>query len=766
MTRKKHRNRKSQKRRPSGSGIIRRALVGTLLFAFGLTLGVLGPWVWWLDREAGLRFADRQFSQATRVYARPLELYDGLAVRLDDLFIELEAAGLREGNPVEVGRYARNGSRLDVHLPGFAFPDGRQDARRVQLAVESGRLRLDGAPDSALLRLPPAEIGSLMPLDDRDRTLVALADFPPLLVTGVQAVEDRQFRHHHGLDPRGMLRAAWINLRHGRVTQGGSTITQQLVKNLFLTPERSFLRKFNEAVMALSLERRFSKAEILEAYLNEVYLGQDGAHAIHGFGRASEYYFGLPVQALDAGQVALLVGMARGASWYHPVRNPERARVRRNQVLGMFLETGLIDQADHDRLVESALGVSPASVRGSTRHASFLDLVRRQLRADYRDRDLRGTGLRVFTTLSPSAQHRAEQALSNALARVENEPGELQGAIVLAEPATGDLRALVGDRHPRRAGFNRALDARRSVGSVIKPFLYLIALADPDNHTLVTPLLDEPLSVPIPGGEPWQPRNHDGNSHGSVPLMEALTMSHNQATVRLGLEIGVAPLLRLLEQLGVVPGTDPHPSVFLGSLSLSPLQITQLYQPLAAEGYSTPLKGISEVVDAEGQSIGRYPMRLRPIREREALALLDFALRRVVTHGTGRSLANLLPEDPGIRGKTGTTNDRRDAWFVGYTRDWLGVVWVGRDDHAPAGIGGASAALPVWAELFAGLPARSGQAGWPEGIEWYWIDWPEPLLASESCDGAQAVPFAAGSQPEALSPCMNADTGRRPFWRR
>lgn len=246
-------------------------------------------------------------------------------------------------------------------------------------------------------------------------------------------------------------------------------------------------------------------------------------------------------------------------------------------------------------------------------------------------------------------------------------------------------------------------------------------------------------------------------------------MSYNQATVRLGLGIGVGPLFRLMEQLGVAPGSAPHPAVFLGSISLTPLQVAQLYQPLAAEGYSTSLKAISEVIDSRGNSAGRYPMRLRPIRDREALALLDFALRHAVTDGTASSLSWRMPQDPGIRGKTGTTNDRRDAWFVGYTSDWLGVVWVGRDDNQPAGIGGGTGAIPVWAELFRHLPASGHQRTWPDGIEWYWVDWPAPRLSAEDCPGARALPFAAGSQPSDLSPCLNNDEPgerRRRFWRR
>jgi penicillin-binding protein 1B len=742
---------------PSRRSLGLRLAARVVLFALGLAIGLLGPSVWWLDREAGRRFAERQWSQASRVYARPLELFSGRRITREALMIELEAAGLRPGPAGTIGRYSAAGPTLDLHVPGFTFPDQTQTPQRVRLKLADGRITaLSGPGDSEveLVRLPPAELGSLMPLDDRDRTLVALADFPPLLVTGIQAVEDRNFKHHHGIDPRGLLRAAWVNLRHGEIVQGGSTITQQLVKNLFLSAERRWVRKFNEAIMALSLERRFSKAEILEAYLNEVYLGQDGAHAIHGFGRAAEYYFDLPVQALSVEQIALLIGMARGASWYHPVRNAERARDRRDRVLAMFLETGLIDRSAFEAARARSLGVRPSSPGRSRRHGQFLDLVSRQLRRDYRDRDLRNAGLRIFTTLEPAAQRAAERALQQGLDEVEREDGELQGAIVLVEPASGEIRALVGDRQPGRSGFNRALDARRSVGSVIKPFVYLPALARPERYSLVTPLLDAALSVPIDGQEPWQPRNHDGQSHGRVPLMTALARSHNQATVRLGLELGLPALFRLLRQLGVEPGSEQHPSALLGALSLTPFQVAQLYQALAAEGYSAPLRAINEVVDAGGQSIARYPTRLRPIRDRGALALLDHALRFAVTDGTARSLSWRLTDDPGVRGKTGTTNERRDAWFVGYTRDWLGVVWTGRDDYAPAGISGAGTALPVWAKLFSALPVRPVRPSWPEDIEWYWIDWPEPMLADDQCSRARAVPFIAGSQPDALSPCL------------
>jgi len=738
-----------------------------ILFMTGLALGLGVPWAAYLDHYASERFVERQWKQAGRVYARALELYPGRALRPSDLQTELEAAGLLATPPLLPGRYVREGDRFTIAVPQVRFADGAQSAGTVVVGFDDDRIAslvdADGR-ELELVRLPPAELGSLLPFDDRDRTLIPIAGFPTLLVAGIQAVEDRQFKFHHGVDPKAVLRALIRNLRSGEVVQGGSTITQQLVKNLFLSAERSLVRKFNEAVMAISLEFRFSKAEILEAYLNDVYLGQHGNQAIHGFGRAAEFYFGLPVAELSTDQIALLVGMVRGASWYHPVRNPERALARRNRVLKIFRDTGLIGDAVYTSAVERPLGAGTRRGAGRRSHPAFMDLVRRQLQADYRDADLREKGLRIYTTLSPLAQAHAERALAQGLLEIAGEPDGLQGAIVLAQPDSGEVRALVGDRSVRRAGFNRALDARRPVGSVIKPFVYLLALADPSRFTLVTPVDDSALTVPQAGRPDWRPRNYDQVSHGRVALLEALAQSYNQATVRIGLEVGVARLFRLLEQLGVAPGDARHPAAFLGAVDLSPLQVTQLYQPLASGGFATPLRAITEVVDSSGESIARYPMRLRPIREREALALLDFALGRVVAEGTAASLSWRLKRDSArqaqVRGKTGTTSDRRDAWFAGYTSQWLGVVWVGRDDNRPAGVSGAASALPIWARLFDALPQVPARRQWPPGLSWFWIDWPAPLLAEERCEGARAIPFIAGSQPAAYSDCVRGRRGR------
>ncbi len=745
----------------SRPGRLRSVLWLGLGFLVGLTIGGLLPWAIYLDRIVAERFVERQWKQAGRVYARPLELYPGLDLAASSLEQELGAAGFQQLEPLLPGRWRKRDGSYRIAIPQRQFADGTEAAIVVRIDYAGdriNRLRDGDGGEMDLVRLPPAELGSLLPLDDRDRTLIPIEGFPTLLTAGVQAVEDRQFRHHHGLDPRAIVRALLSNLRSGDIVQGGSTITQQLVKNLFLDAQRSLARKANEAVMSLSLEARFSKSEILEAYLNEVFLGQAGNRAIHGFGRAAEFYFGLPVSSLSADQIALLVGMVRGASWYHPTRNPERALARRNQVLAIFHETGLIDDAELAAARSRPLGVDLETRSTARAHPAFMDLVARQLKDDYRDSDLRERGLKIYTTLSPSAQHHAEQALATGLAAVETAPNSLQGAIVLAEPTSGEIRALVGDRAYRRAGFNRALDARRPVGSVIKPFLYLLALADPARFTLATPVEDRPIRVPQAGREDWQPGNYDGTSHGTVALLDALARSYNQATVAVGLEIGVTALFRLLEQLGVAPGSARHPAAFLGAIDLTPLQVTQLYQALASGGYAAPLRAITDVVDSNGQAIARYPIRLRPVREREALALLDFALTEAVERGTGRGLKPSLRSSSAraswIRGKTGTTSDRRDAWFAGYTEQWLGVVWIGRDDNRPAGISGATAALPVWSRLFDRLSHDPQPPQWPAGLEWFWIDWPRPELADRDCNGARAIPFIQDSQPLQRSDCM------------
>ncbi len=765
-TRKKAANKKP--------GLLRRLFRLSMLL-FGLGIGLSVPWVVWLDMQVRGEFEGRVWDVPSRVYARPLSLYTGKVLSKESLLIELKAAGYRNTQKASTpGSYSLGGNRFDINRRAFRFADGSEPAARFLVSLDGGVVSsisdVNGVEDPGLVRLDSAEIASIYPLHDEDRTLVALVDVPELLITGLQAVEDRQFKHHHGVALRSIARAFLANLKAGRAVQGGSTLTQQLVKNYFLSSERTLVRKANEAVMAVLLELHYDKAQILEAYINEIFLGQQGKHAIHGFARASEFYFDRPLQDLAPEQIALLLGMVRGASLYNPRRNPDRALQRRNQVLDIFASTDLMSAAEVKTTKLRPLGVTAQPRSGGSRYPAFLDLVRRQLRRDYQASDLSTEGLRIFTTLAPSEQEYAQSAVSDGLKDLHQRglPADLQSALVLADVASGEVRALVADRVAGRNYFNRALDARRQIGSVIKPLVYLIALEHVDDYSLITPVRDEPISLRQPDGSLWSPANYDHKSHGELPLMEALIHSYNQATVQVGLNIGVANLIRKIKQLGVAAKIPSVPAILLGAVELTPIEVTQMYQSLAAGGYSVPLRSVTAVMTAHGELLSRYPLRLMPLEHREAIALLNFALTQVVERGTARNLHTLLGVNTLIAGKTGTTNERRDSWFVGYTQDRVAVSWVGLDDNRPAGVTGGNAAMRIWAGLFRKLQFEPVDLRMPDGANFVWVDVQQQALTDPSCEGAVQIPFIEGSEPRGTTRCLDrqVNKNRKSLWRK
>ncbi len=745
-----------------------------LLLMAGVFLGLLLPWVTYLNYQVTTEFEGRKWDLPSRVYARALDLFPGARITLQDLEKELGLSGYRRSEQVtRPGLYGISGNTLDIHRRAFGFPDGAEDAirLRVRLAGEEITAVSDVASGRhlELARLDPAEIASIYPLQKEDRTLVKITEAPPLLLTGLQAVEDRNFKHHPGVDLRGIARAAAANLRAGKAVQGGSTLTQQLVKNYFLTQDRTVTRKFNEAIMAVLLELHYGKAEILEAYINEVFLGQQGAYAVHGFGQASLFYFDQPLERLEARHIALLIGLVKGASYYNPRRHPDRAKKRRNQVLSAFAETGLMTESEAALAAAAPLGVSREPRSRGTRYHAFVDLVRRQLAQVYREEDLKTEGLRIFTTLVPHVQEKAQRSVTDGLHNLEERglSSSLQGALVVADVASGEVQALIGDRDASRAGFNRAIHARRQIGSVIKPLVYLLALEHDEDYTLLTRIEDEPVTLKLADGSAWTPANYDGKSHGEVTLLEALTQSYNQATVRLGLNIGVNHLLNRVKQLGVDADIDAVPSVFLGAVELTPLEVTQIYQSLAAGGFSVPLRSVIAVQTADGDELVRYPLRIMPQPRREAIGVLNYALTEVVEQGTAKRLQGLLGRQVTLAGKTGTTNDRRDSWYVGYTRNRIAVAWVGEDDNRPAGVTGSNAAMRLWAGLFRELPVEPVDLRMPDGAYWFWVDGGSGWLTGEKCDGAIQIPFVDGSEPRQATDCLaTRDKDKDSIWKK
>ncbi len=752
---------------PDSNDARRRLLRGLLWVGLGgiaVVVGFFGPYVWLLDREISARFAALTWQEPTRVFARPLRLLPERPMTAAALESELRAAAYRSQGDARVpGSYQRDGDRFVIASRGFDDVDGAVAPRRIEVVLSGGRvasvrdLDLDRTIPEA--RLDPARIASLFGLAIEERRLVALAEVPALLIAGVQAVEDRDFKHHRGVDPIGVLRAIWVNLRAGELRQGASTLTQQLVRGLYLSNDKTFKRKFDEALYALIIEARFDKARILEAYLNQVFLGQQGRQAIHGVGAASEFWFGRGLETLDTAEIALLVGLFKSGSYYDPRRFPERARARRDLVLDQFLETGLIDAGEHRHAQARPLTVTDRPAAFANRYPAFMDLVLRQLQNDYPVASLEGAGLAVHTTLAPTAQDAAQSAVDAVVAELAGNPSAnqrrppLQAGLVLTDADSGELRAVVGGVGSTAIGFNRALDARRPVGSLLKPFVYLLALAQPGRYSLASPIDDAPISVPLTRGRTWQPDNSDDISHGRVRLIEALARSYNQATVRLGLEVGVDRLARLLKVIADVEASE-NPSLILGSVDLSPFEVARLYQFLASGGEIQPLRAVRGVLDAQAQVLSRYDRVNPPAQDGDALAtqLVAIALQEAARSGTARALRSdgLGWLDPA--GKTGTSNDGRDSWFAGYTGDSLAVVWLGNDDNQATGLYGATGAMRVWSRLIRAVPSvplRTRQ----RGIEWAWVD-PDIYAATDpDCPGAVRMPFVEGFTPDDYTGC-------------
>ncbi len=718
--------------------------------AAGLIL--LSAYVVWLDFRIRDEFEGTRWAVPARVFARPLELTPGAPFTADAIEAELKLAGYRRvRSAFRPASFERDGGRVRLVTREFRFPDGTAPSRRVTVSVSGGRIaavEVDGEPRPRV-RVDPAEIARVYPAHREDRVLLRLDDVPAAFLAILLEVEDRRFYEHLGIDPLAILRAAWANLRAGRAVQGGSTLTQQLAKNFFLSPERTITRKLNEALIALLLEWRYSKHELLEGYLNEVFLGQQGAYAIHGFGRAAHYYFGRALADLDLDEMALLAGMVRGPSYYDPRRRPERAKRRRNRVIDLLEARGVAGAGAAQRARSESLGVTRRPPPASAPFPAFVDLVRRQLRRDYPGEVLRSEGLRILTTLDPTVQRAAESALDQSMPflarRSRIASGELQAAIAVTDARSGEVLSIVGGRDPRGTGFNRALDAVRPVGSVVKPAVYLAALTEPRFH-LASFVRDDPVRVDGPRG-PWRPRNHDGRSHGAVFLRDALVHSYNLATVRLGLDVGLERIRDTIRALGVSRPFATYPAMLLGTIELAPIEVNAMYQSLATGGLRLPLRAIRGVTDRHGRPLGRYPERSTRVADGRAVFLVTHALHGVLSEGTGRRARALLGRDQRLAGKTGTTGGLRDSWFAGYGADRVAVVWIGRDDNRPVNLSGSSGALEVWARLMRAIGASPISDAAPQGVEWHWVSRSEGRRIQRACDGARRLPFVTGRLP-------------------
>ena len=716
-------------------------------------LVVLAGFAVYLDAVVQEKFSGKRWTVPAKVYARPLELFVGQKLTKSDFLQELDALGYRRESAADgPGAVSVAGNNLELHTRGFQFYESREPSQRVRVRFSgdyvAGLSQANGS-SLAVARLEPMLIGGLYPAHQEDRLLIKLEQVPPYLVETLVAIEDREFFNHFGVSPKSIARAVWVNATAGQVVQGGSTLTQQLVKNFYLTNERSLVRKATEAMMAVLLELHYDKQDILEAYLNEVFLGQDGQRAVHGFGLASQYFFSQPLSELKLEQVALLVGMVKGPTYYNPRRNPERALERRNLVLDVLVEQGVITLEQAVAAKQKPLGVTQRGSMADSSFPAFLDLVKRQLREDYREEDLTEEGLRIFTSFDPILQLKAESALADSLKRLSGRKGVelVEAGMVVTNPETGEVQVLIGSRQPRYAGFNRALDAVRPIGSLIKPAIYLAALERPSQYTLTSLLEDQPFSVKGQDGQVWSPQNYDRKAHGTVYLYQGLANSYNLSSAKLGLELGVQNVLKTLERLGVTRKWPAYPSMLLGAGALTPMEVADMYQTMANGGFNTPLRGIRSVLTAEGEPLKRYPYQIQQRFDAGAIYLLQNAMQRTMREGTGRSVYSRLPSSLALAGKTGTSNDSRDSWFAGFSQDLLAVVWLGRDDNGPTPLTGATGALQVWTDFMVKADPLPLDMPLPDNVVQAWVNATSGQGSDPSCPNAVQMPYIRGSEP-------------------
>ncbi len=750
-----------------------RRLVLPVLAVLAVGLASVGLYCYYLDRKVTHQFEGRRWTLPAQVYAAPLELYAGLTLSGDEIENELKRLQYRKVEKLErPGTYRRQGSRIEVALRAAQFADESRPAQILAIGTDRTSitaLRESNGADVPIVRLEPLLIGSIFPTHGEDRIVVTPDEVPPLLPAALKAVEDRKFDTHHGIDPAAIARAMWANIKAGGIAQGGSTLTQQLVRSYFLTTDQTFSRKFREAVMAIALEAHFTKADLMNAYINEIYLGQDGQRAVHGFGLASQFYFGKPLAELDLSEVALLVAVVRGPSYYDPRRRPQRVRARRDLVLKILAEQKVITPAQAKAAAKRPLGVLTRNSGGY--YPAYLDFVRRTLRRDYREEDLTEAGLRIFTNLDPRVQEDAERTLEHELERLDrvhaaavrrrsskNDNTEpLEGAVVVTSPQSGDVIAIVGGRRVGYNGFNRALDAVRPMGSLVKPFVYLTAL-ETKRYTAASIIQDEPVDVRLRNGTHWRPENFTRQVYGPVPIVRALAESLNLATVGLGLDVGLPDVTKTLMEFGLTRKPVEVPAMLLGSVSVTPIEAAQLYGGLASGGFRTQLRAVRAVISADGKPLRAFPLEVTPVADAAAVYQLDRMLELVMERGTGRAARAVLPPHLVVAGKSGTSSDQRDSWFAGFSGSHLAVVWVGYDDNSPTEFTGSSGALAVWSHLIASLDTSSRNMPMPESLVDVPIDFSTGLRVNAGCSAdVVTVAMPAGSEPRFEAGCGPGD---------
>ena len=701
----------------------------------------------YLDGKIRTKMNGQVWQLPAEVYARIESIKIEENLTLEQTKTALLDNGYRQVSQIVApGDFKFEGNNIVVLRRAFPFPESPEAQRVLRLRFQNDKLTyIEDLGAQRLVeefRLDPKLIAMLHSESDEERQALKLQQYPYFLIQALLLTEDKRFYQHDGISPMGIVRALVANYQAGRTVQGASTLTQQLVKNLFLSSEKSLSRKINEALMSLILDARYDKNRILETYLNEIYLGQNGSYQVHGFALASQFYFGRPIQEITPSQMALLVGMVKGPSLYNPWRHPEAALERRNVVLKLLQENHAISQSDYEFLVKQPLGVKEKGTIYRQQPA-FMQALNLDLKNEFgENRSALLSGAKIFTTLDRKQQRSAEQAVINGLEDLENSDKKIKGlqaAIVVSEYRTGKVRAIVGDRLTQYAGFNRAIQTKRQIGSLVKPSIYAIALSDPKNFRLNTPIDNKPITIQVKGSAPWSPKNYDKRFSGSVMLMDALVRSLNIPTVNIGMKFGLRKVIAKQKEMGWDKADIPvYPSMLLGSYSISPYDVTKSYQVLANNGLKVPLTTIESITGFDGKplyqrNIGEVSKQVLP---EEATTQTLYAMQQVVERGTARSLQSEFA-DLRLAGKTGTTNNARDTWFVGIDGENVATVWLGKDNNADTHLTGSSGALYVYKEYIRrALPPKFSLPK-VKDIQWVGIN----SYGSITCESGRQIPM-------------------------
>ena len=675
-----------------------------LFIVFVVLMAIYGVY---LDQKIRSRIDGKVWQLPAAVYGRMVNLEPDMSISKNEMVKLLEATQYRQVSKMtRPGEFTVQAKSIEMIRRPFDFPDSKEGQVRARLTFDGDHLativNMENNRQFGFFRLDPRLITMISSPNGEQRLFVPRSGFPDLLVDTLLATEDRHFYEHDGISLYSIGRAVLANLTAGRTVQGASTLTQQLVKNLFLSSERSYWRKANEAYMALIMDARYSKDRILELYMNEVYLGQSGDNEIRGFPLASLYYFGRPVEELSLDQQALLVGMVKGASIYNPWRNPKLALERRNLVLRLLQQQQVIDQELYDMLSARPLGVQPRGGVISPQPA-FMQMVRQELQSKLGDKVKDLSGVKIFTTFDSVAQDAAEKAAVEGIPALKKQRklSDLETAMVVVDRNTGEVRAMVGGAEPQYAGYNRAMQARRSIGSLAKPATYLTALSQPNLYRLNTWIADAPISLRQPNGQVWSPQNDDKQFSGQVMLVDALTRSMNVPTVNLGMALGLPAIVDTWQKLGVSKDQlHPVPAMILGALNLTPIEVAQAFQTIASGGNRAPLSALRSVIAEDGSVLYQsFPQAERAVPAQAAYMTL-WTMQQVVQRGTGRQLGAKYP-GLHLAGKTGTTNNNVDTWFAGIDGREVVITWVGRDNNQPTKLYGASGAMSIYQRYLA-----------------------------------------------------------------